>query len=278
MLITGFIEEPAGSRSARPRTTTECNYDVISTDDGGRVLELATTGSGNRTHTGRRSQTVQFDKSAAISLLGLMEKVFGDHVHALLPGRPSTADDPASTDQYQDPLPVDLNWVANGVTIEMPSLAGGTLQAGQTVEPQYDEQPNGEMIDRDKTPQSRPTRAVAKAIEVSAVNYVTSILERDGWTLVRDCQTDGVGYDLEFAKGAQRRKVEVKGIRGDRLEFNVTPLEYFVARNDPAFVLVAVTGALDERRRRIHVVSREELVGSPRRAIGYRITPSRREQ
>ncbi|WP_426308664.1 protein NO VEIN domain-containing protein [Cellulosimicrobium sp. E-16] len=276
VLIAGFTK--VASRTVRPRTTTECNYDVISTTDGGPILELATTGSGERTNAGRRSQTVQFNKSTAISLLGLMEEAFGDQVHALLPDRNRIGDGPEPADTGQDPVAVDLNWTTNGVIIEMPTLADGTLQAGQTVEPEYDEQSNGEMVDRDRPRQSRPTPAVAKAIEVSAVSYVTDVLERDGWTLARDCQADGVGYDFEFAKGEERRKVEVKGIRGDRLEFNVTPLEYFVARNDPEFVLVAVTSALDERKRRVHVVSREELVGSPRRAIGYRITPLRREQ
>ncbi|MFE5310990.1 protein NO VEIN domain-containing protein [Isoptericola sp. NPDC056605] len=273
VLIAGFTEVRAASRSARARTTTKCNYDVIFNEDGGQVLELATTGSGDRANTGRRSQTVQFDKSAAITLLGLMEEVFGDQIHAPLLRPPGTVDGPASTNEHQASLPVELNWPTGGVSIKMPPWAGGTLQAGQTLEPQYDEQADGEMVGRDKGPQSRPTRAVAKAIEISAVSHVTSILKRDGWTLVRDCQADGVGYDFEFAKDGQRRKVEIKGIRGDQLEFNVTPLEYFVARNDPEFVLVAVTGALDERKRRVHVVSREELVGSPRRAIGYRIKP-----
>ncbi|MFF2831920.1 protein NO VEIN domain-containing protein [Cellulosimicrobium cellulans] len=272
VVIRGFVQVPAPARK-RPRlTTARCDYDAFDDDVAGRVLELATTGSEERVSTGKRSQTIQLDRRAALTLLGLMEDVFGSE--DLYSER--TSSDPKSgvvdmPGSSGSPT-IDLMWPMKD-PIVLPSVLHGHLQPTEATEPQYIEKDDESLSTGESRKPTRPSAAVNRAIEVSAVELVKHAFQEAGWTFARDRQRDGTGYDLEFTKDGERRKVEVKGIQSERLEFNVTPYEFYRAQTDPEFVLVAVTGALDERKRHVRVVSREALVAAPRKVLGYRVRP-----
>jgi len=268
VVINGFTAVPASTRARRSLSHTDCVFDAFDDPTAGRILELATTGSDDRVSAGKRSQTVQLDKAGAITLLGLLEEAFGDALYDSPEGAPVPAD--AAGDEAPA---VDLNWPALQSDILLPELLHGTLEAVPEVIPEYAEQPDGELVS-DRTPQkSRTSSAVNRAIEVSAVEMVKRTFTQSGWAFHADRQADGVGYDLEFVRDGQRRKVEVKGIKGSALAFNVTTKEFWRAHEDAEFVLIAVTSALDERKRRVHVVSREALVGAQRVPLSYRIGP-----
>lgn len=268
VVIRGFTEVPSSTRARRSLSHTDCVFDAFDDPAAGRILELATTGSDDRVSAGKRSQTVQLDKAGAITLLGLLEEAFGDAL------TDSPAGTPVPADAAGDEAPaVDLKWPAPQSGIVLPELHHGTLEAVPEVIPEYAEQPDGELVSDRAPRKSRTSSEVNRAIEVSAIEMVKHTFEQSGWAFHADRQADGVGYDLEFIKDGQKRKVEVKGIKGPALAFNVTTKEFWRAQEDPEFVLIAVTNALDERTRRVHVVSREALVSAPRVPLSYRIGP-----
>lgn len=273
VVIHGFTEVPPSARRRRSLSRADCVFDVFDDVDAGTVLEVATTGSDDRVSPGKRSQTIQLDKAAALTLLGLIEEAFGARLDEETPAdRPGQAPSGQPHQANVADTAVDLHWPAAG-SVVVPDVRHGPLVAAPDVVPTYVEEPDGVLVS-ERVPRRRTASTeVNRAIEKSAIELVKCAFDRSGWKLARDRQADGAGYDLDFVSGAQRRKVEVKGIQGDRLEFNLTPKEFWRAKEDPEFLLVAVTGALDEGRRRIHVVSRESLLGMPRIATGYRVSP-----
>lgn len=110
-----------------------------------------------------------------------------------------------------------------------------------------------------------------KLVEVNAVSIATAYLTALGWSVLNDRQKDGVGYDFEFLKEKQHLLVEVKGIGGDRLEFNMTAKEWHVCTSDELFVLIAVTNALDSDKYQIHVLTKKELSQFRRQATQFRL-------
>jgi hypothetical protein len=80
-----------------------------------------------------------------------------------------------------------------------------------------------------------------------------------------------VGYDLRFEKAARTLKVEVKGVQGAKLHFNLTPKEFWRAETDPAWVLIAVTSVLSPKAYRLNLVSRDQVVMADRVVVGYRV-------
>jgi hypothetical protein len=108
--------------------------------------------------------------------------------------------------------------------------------------------------------------------EVIAVLTTIKAFEDDGWRLSADRQADGVGYDLEFARGGQTLHVEVKGIIGTAVTFNLTAKENWRAENDPHWVVAAVTSVLTDGARTLHILSRDQVVQSNRVITGYRVT------
>ena len=105
-----------------------------------------------------------------------------------------------------------------------------------------------------------------------AVELTVKALSTDGWTYSADRQRDGVGYDLEFTKQGATLKVEVKGIHGNRLAFNLTPKETWRAETDADWVLVAVTSVLSPTAYRLNLISRERIASASRVILGYRLT------
>ncbi|MCR2825679.1 DUF3883 domain-containing protein, partial [Microbacterium sp. zg.Y909] len=106
--------------------------------------------------------------------------------------------------------------------------------------------------------------------EIRGIKYAIRSLTADGWVLERDCQQDGVGYDLLFKREDRLLKVEVKGIQGPALIFNLTPKEWWRATTDPDWILVAVTGVLSPLEPKVNVVTRQQIASSRRMALGYR--------
>lgn len=109
-----------------------------------------------------------------------------------------------------------------------------------------------------------------KAAEIRGIEISTAYLQAQGWTLKRDCQKLGMGYDLQFTRGSDELHVEVKGIRGSRLAFNMTAKEWHTCRTDHQFLLIAVTEVLDNREFRINVLWPHQIVSLARRATQYR--------
>jgi Domain of unknown function (DUF3883) len=98
-------------------------------------------------------------------------------------------------------------------------------------------------------------------VELAAVNAVTIDYRSHGWRVKsREREKSGPGYDLLCARGSAVDHVEVKGISGPDCTFVVTANEKEQARRDPLFWLVAVTHALDARRRQLAKFTGPELL------------------
>lgn len=141
--------------------------------------------------------------------------------------------------------------------------------------PEYSENyENGQVQVGAKDPAPRVTsRLAAKIAEDRAVALTTRALELDGWRLVRDRQKDGVGYDLLFGRAKDEIHVEVKGIQGPDLAFNLTPKEWWRAQTDPDWFVVAVTSVLSPTKPALHAVSRGQVLAARRMSAGYRLWP-----
>lgn len=63
------------------------------------------------------------------------------------------------------------------------------------------------------------------AVEQAAVTVAWSYWRRQGYT-VESVETDNLGWDLEVQRGRVHFKVEVKGLSGDTVNFQLTPNEY----------------------------------------------------
>lgn len=111
-----------------------------------------------------------------------------------------------------------------------------------------------------------------KLAERRAIDFVWRSLEVAGWTCTRDCQADGIGYDLEFQRSARSLHVEVKGIQGSVLDFNLTPKEYWRAEHDQEWLLIAVTSVLSPTNAALHVITRDRIVAADRMVTGFRLS------
>lgn len=96
-------------------------------------------------------------------------------------------------------------------------------------------------------------------------------LRAAGWALTQDCQKDGVGYDLRFAKGTAELHVEVKGVQSSTLAFNMTPKETWRLETDPDFVVVTVTSVLSPHAYKMHLLTCDQLASAKRVITGYRL-------
>jgi hypothetical protein len=159
--------------------------------------------------------------------------------------------------------------------VEVPDeLPHGVLTGSIPFTPTYVESPNGALhVDQPALQFSRSSDVTKNRLaERRAVELATAGLEASGWILAADRQGDGVGYDLEFTRGDEVLKVEVKGIQGPKLQFNVTPKEYWRAETDDRWLLVAVTSVLSPHAYAIHVISRDRILAARRVVTGYRLS------
>ncbi len=153
------------------------------------------------------------------------------------------------------------------------ALPAGLLDPAPLTVPLYHEGADGVLVSAEPSllpPRSR-VRERDRLAEKRAVQLATQGLEADGWVLTRDCQKDGVGYDLEFHKHGRRLKVEVKGVQASQLAFNLTPKEFWRATTDEEWVLVVVTSVLAPRQPKVHLVSRDQVVAGQRVVKSYRV-------
>lgn len=167
--------------------------------------------------------------------------------------------------------------ISEAPALEVPDdLPVGPLPSRDARRPHYVATSDGVVAEGDAPTKKRTPgdRKRDKVAEVRAVQIARSALEAAGWTLTRDRQLDGVGYDLEFVKAARRLNVEVKGIQGRGLAFNLTPKEWWRAATDDAWVVVAVTSVLSPRAYAVHLLPRDVVLSADRVVTGYRVTPS----
>lgn len=172
---------------------------------------------------------------------------------------------------------LDVTWDVR-TTIEIPAIVNlAHLSESSLITPNYTIGDDDTLVQVDSEIElghSRRTesdRARDHAAEIRAISIATLALSNDGWTLLRDQQAHGTGYDLLFGNGDQRVKLEVKGIIGKRLQFNLTPKELWIAENDPEFLLIAVTQVLSPAFK-IHTMRADRLLKARRSATGYRIS------
>lgn len=156
--------------------------------------------------------------------------------------------------------------------IDVPdSLPSGAMTASEPTTPTYTETDGGAKVDTGELPPNPRDSKKSKLAETRAVALATQAFEAGGWSLNRDCQKDGVGYDLLFVKGARELHVEVKGIMSTTLAFNVTPKEAWRVETDPDFVVVAVTSVLSPTAFKLHLITRDKLASAARVITGYRL-------
>lgn len=151
-------------------------------------------------------------------------------------------------------------------------LPAGSFPPREPVVARYQEEvKGGRLVSSELVPQASD-RSRAKAAEQRAINLVIRAMRRNGWSLDRDRQADGVGYDLEFSKEAGRVHVEVKGVMSSTLAFNLTPKESWRAETDPYFMVIAVTSVLSPAGYSLHAITRDRLATAKRAITGYRLT------
>lgn len=67
-------------------------------------------------------------------------------------------------------------------------------------------------------------------VELAAIDFASTLMSGNGWTLEIDRQQDrGFGYDLEYSKDNETIYLEVKGVSGAGLDFNMTANELLAA-------------------------------------------------
>lgn len=59
-----------------PRTEVDCTYGIVYTDDGSKLLRLATLGSDSRKSAPKSSQIIEIDSSIARELIQLLTTTF----------------------------------------------------------------------------------------------------------------------------------------------------------------------------------------------------------
>lgn len=174
---------------------------------------------------------------------------------------------------------IDQSYPTDGVPINqifIPPIDLSDVHPIDETDPKYFEiSTNGHVevmpeADLDPAPTSMDQNTM-RIVEKRAIEYATRALRDAGWTLVLDRQRDGVGYDLEFQRRARTLKVEVKGIQGASVIFNLTRKEWWRAMSDPNWILIAVTRVLSPSVPYVNVIPRTSVITSRRIATGYRI-------
>jgi hypothetical protein len=115
-------------------------------------------------------------------------------------------------------------------------------------------------------------RSRDRLAESRAIHVVKRMLGLAGWELVQDCQAAGIGYDLLFENGNRVLHVEVKGIIGSNLAFNMTGREWKRVFDDPAYVVIAVRNVLDSNRLVPELLTRDRLANGTPRLTQLRLT------
>lgn len=118
----------------------------------------------------------------------------------------------------------------------------------------------------------KPSQEQIRKVEQAAVKAAIKFFFQEGLSMIDDCQQKGVGYDFIFANKEKRLHVEVKGVSGSKIDFNLTPKELKSARNDRAWKLLVVTDALVAPK--VSLLSGKELIAKAKtiKPSQYRVT------
>jgi len=93
---------------------------------------------------------------------------------------------------------------------------------------------------------TKPNKDEILAIEKAAVKKAWGFYEKQGYQ-VTSVETDNVGWDLEAKKGHECLLIEVKGHKGNVVQFELTPNEYSqMQENVQNYRVCVVRNALDE--------------------------------
>jgi hypothetical protein len=128
-----------------------------------------------------------------------------------------------------------------------------------------------EMLTRLGTPINYGAGDTNKFAERRAIHVVKTYFYVHEWHLKRDRQLDGCGYDLEFVKDDQELHVEVKGIKGRNITFNLTELEWQRVLDDELFIVATVTEVLKSETENLSFINRAEIAAAKRRILQFRI-------
>jgi len=104
----------------------------------------------------------------------------------------------------------------------------------------------------------KPSQEQVRKVEQAAVKTAINFFFKEGLSLIDDCQQKGVGFDFVFGDRKKRLHVEVKGVSGSKIDFNLTPKELRCAKNDGKWKLLVVTNALIAPR--VSLFSGRELI------------------
>lgn len=129
-----------------------------------------------------------------------------------------------------------------------------------------------DVVARFSSPTNYGSQVTNKFAEKRAIHVVKTYFDMFGWTLKRDRQLDGCGYDLEYLKEGQELHVEVKGIKGDAIAFNLTELEWQRVLDDECFIIAAVTGVLNSETENLSFLNRAQIAAARRKILQYRIS------
>ena len=143
----------------------------------------------------------------------------------------------------------------------------GQLSVSEEVAYEVSREANGQSPEGRRNGRDSATN---KAKEIRAVEIATAYMQWQGWAMTRDRQRDGVGYDLEFARGDEVLLVEVKGIGGPAIAFNMTTKEWHLCTTNKRFLLLAVTNVLDNDAFRVHPLWPADICRFQRKATQYR--------
>jgi len=114
------------------------------------------------------------------------------------------------------------------------------------------------------------TQEHIRKVEQAAIDSALGFFFKQGFTLTQDCQLLGIGYDLVFEKNREKMHVEVKGVSGNAIDFNLTPKELKCAQNDLRWRVLVITDALTKPSATIFT-GRELLERAKIEATQYRV-------
>ena len=84
-----------------------------------------------------------------------------------------------------------------------------------------------------------------KKVEDNAINETTKFYEKLGYS-VNSVESDNKGWDLEVSLGNKMFKVEVKGLSGSEIIFELTPNEYDKMKKfKEDYIICVLTNALN---------------------------------
>ncbi len=123
-----------------------------------------------------------------------------------------------------------------------------------------------------KGTRSKPSQEQIRKVEQAAVKAAAKYFFKQGLFMVDDCQQKGIGYDFVFEKGEKRLHVEVKGVSGSQIDFNLTPKEFMCAKIDRKWQLLVVTDALTSPK--VKLLNGKELMAQAKaiEPTQYRVT------